>query len=157
MERILPVQENGKRKYTASGRISYFNNSNTHKELLMKTITPFSLKSRGQSFRYAYDGIISFFTTQHNAIIHFCFTVVVFIAALVFKISSNELIAVVMVVGFVWFAEIFNTAVEAMMDHISPQKHPAVKYIKDVSAAAVLVAAITAFIVGAIIFLPKIF
>src|SRR5688500_4087514 len=102
----------------------------------------FSIKSRGQSFRYAYEGIISFLQTQHNAIIHFCFTVVAFIAAFVFKVSSNELIALVMVVGFVWFAEVFNTAVEAIMDHLSPQKHPAVKYIKDVSAAAVLVAAI---------------
>ena len=123
----------------------------------MKVITSFSFKSRGQSFRYAYEGIISFFTTQHNAIIHFCFTIVAFTAALVFKVSSNELIALIMVVGFVWFAEIFNTAVEAIMDHLSPQKHPAVKYIKDISAAAVLVAAITAFIVGTIIFLPKIF
>jgi diacylglycerol kinase (ATP) len=117
----------------------------------------FSIKSRGQSFRYAYEGIISFLQTQHNAIIHFCFTVVAFIAAFVFKVSSNELIALVMVVGFVWFAEVFNTAVEAIMDHLCPQKHPAVKYIKDVSAAAVLIAAITAFIVGIIIFLPKIF
>ena len=123
----------------------------------MKSTSLFSLKARGQSFRYAYDGIISFFTTQHNAIIHFCFTMVAFIAALVFRISMNEWIALVMVVGFVWFAEIFNTAVEAMMDHLSPHKHPAVKYIKDVSAAAVLVAAITAFIVGSIIFLPKFF
>ena len=123
----------------------------------MKSSSLFSLRARGQSFRYAYDGIISFFTTQHNAIIHFCFTMVAFIAALVFRISMNEWIALVMVIGFVWFAEIFNTAVEAMMDHLSPHKHPAVKYIKDVSAAAVLVAAITAFIVGSIIFLPKFF
>src|SRR5438045_7696371 len=122
----------------------------------MKSNNSFSLRSRGLSFRYAYEGIVSFFKTQHNSIIHFCFTVVAFTAALVFHISSNELIALVMVIGFVWFAEIFNTAVEAIMDHLSPQKHPAVKYIKDVSAAAVLVAAITAFIVGLIIFLPKI-
>ena len=123
----------------------------------MKTNNSFSLKARGQSFRYAYEGIISFLETQHNAIIHFCFTIVAFTAAIVFRVSSNELIALVMVVGFVWFAEIFNTAVEAIMDHLSPHKHPAVKYIKDVSAAAVLVAAITAFVVGTIIFLPKIF
>jgi diacylglycerol kinase (ATP) len=123
----------------------------------MKSSNLFSLRARGQSFRYAYEGIVGFLQTQHNAIIHFCFTIVAFIAAFVFRISSNELIALVMVVGFVWFAEIFNTAVEAIMDHLSPQKHPAVKYIKDVSAAAVLVAAITAFIVGVIIFLPKIF
>ena len=123
----------------------------------MKSNNYFSLRARGQSFRYAYEGIVSFFTTQHNAIIHFCFTIVAFVAALVFRISLNELIALVIVVGFVWFAEIFNTAVEAIMDHLSPQKHSTVKYIKDVSAAAVLVAAITAFVVGSIIFLPKIF
>jgi diacylglycerol kinase (ATP) len=122
----------------------------------MKT-NSFSIKSRGQSFRFAYEGIISFLKTQHNAIIHFCFTVVALSAAAVFKTSSIEWIALVVVIGFVWFAEIFNTAVEAIMDHLSSQKHPAVKYIKDVSAAAVLVAAITAFIVGSIIFIPKIF
>ena len=59
--------------------------------------------------------------------------------------------------GFVWSAEIFNTAIESMMDHLSPEKHPRVKYIKDLAAGAVLVAAITAIIAGLIIFIPKIF
>lgn len=117
----------------------------------------FSIPARLKSFIYAYQGIIQFLNTQHNAIIHFCFTVVAFTAALVFQVSLNEWVALAIVAGFVWFAEIFNTAVEAIMDHLSPERHPAVKYIKDVSAAAVLVAAITAFVVGSIIFLPKIF
>ncbi len=61
----------------------------------------------------------------------------------------------VVVTGFVWAAEIFNTAIEKIMDYISIDREPEIKFIKDVAAAAVLVAAITAFITGCIIFIPK--
>jgi diacylglycerol kinase (ATP) len=68
-----------------------------------------------------------------------------------------EIIALVFAVGFVWVAEMFNTCIEHIMDFISTEKKPAIKFIKDLSAGAVLVAAITALITGSIIFIPKIF
>lgn len=119
-------------------------------------MAPFSFHSRIQSFRYAISGIVSFFKAQHNAIIHLLATVFVIGLALFFGISVNEWFAIILTVGFVWVAEIFNTAIEAIMDHLSPAIHPKVKYIKDVAAAAVLFAAMVAIVIGLIIFLPKI-
>ncbi len=117
----------------------------------------FSTTKRLQSISYAVSGILSFFKTQHNAIIHLCSTVTVVLAGLFFGIPVNEWLAIILVTGFVWVAEIFNTAIEAIMDHVSPERHPKVKYIKDVAAAAVLLAAITALVTGALIFIPKLF
>jgi diacylglycerol kinase len=67
-----------------------------------------------------------------------------------------EWLTVIIVTAMVWAAEIFNTVVEKIMDHITPEQHPGVKVIKDLSAAAVLVTAIAALIAGLIIFIPKI-
>jgi diacylglycerol kinase (ATP) len=67
------------------------------------------------------------------------------------------MIALVIVIGLVWVAEIFNTAIEKIMDLISPSYHPEVKLIKDLAAAAVLTTAFIAVIAGAIIFIPKFF
>lgn len=117
----------------------------------------FSVLKRLQSIGYAVNGILSFFKTQHNAIIHLCSTVTVVMAGLFFAIPVNEWLAIILVTGFVWVAEVFNTAIEAIMDHVSPEQHPKVKYIKDVAAAAVLLAAITAVVTGGLIFIPKLF
>ena len=109
------------------------------------------------SFRFAINGVKKFFREEHNARIHFAATVAVFIIASLLPLSSNEVITLVIVTGFVWAAEIFNTAIEKLMDHISPEYHPSVKIIKDMAAAAVLIAAATALICAAIIFIPKLF
>jgi diacylglycerol kinase (ATP) len=121
----------------------------------MKTGKSFSLKERGKSIRYAWEGVNAFFESQHNAIIHLYCTVLVVIAAVFFDVSKMELIALLFAAGFVWTAEIFNTAVEALSDHVTPGHHPRVKFIKDLSAAAVLVAALTAVCTGLLIFIPK--
>ena len=61
-------------------------------------------------------------------------------------------IAIVMVIS----AELFNTAIETVVDMVSPQKNPQAKLVKDIAAAAVLVLAIGAAVIGIIIFGPKI-
>lgn len=121
----------------------------------MQLSKPFSLTARKQSFKYAFEGIRSFFKTQPNALIHLFFTVAIFTVILLIRVPAYEVVILVLVIGFVWVAEIFNTAIEAIMDHLSPEKHPSVKFIKDVSAAAVLVACLTAVAAGLFIFLPK--
>jgi diacylglycerol kinase len=78
-------------------------------------------------------------------------------SAIFFGVTRQELVTLLIVTGFVWSAEIFNTAIEALLDHFHSQRHPRVKFIKDMSAAAVLVAAVTAFLTGLIIFIPKLF
>ncbi|MEI9913359.1 MAG: diacylglycerol kinase family protein [Bacteroidota bacterium] len=73
------------------------------------------------------------------------------------RLSGTEIILLVIVTGFVWSAEIFNTSIERIMDFISPEHKPEVKLIKDLAAAAVFISALIAFITGAIIFIPKLF
>ena len=115
----------------------------------------FSIKARLKSFQYAFEGLNSFFSTQHNAIIHLIMTLLAFSAAVFYDVTKAEAIAIALAIGFVWTAELFNTAVEKLADLFSKDHHPGIKFIKDVSAAAVLLSAATAFITGAIIFLPK--
>jgi diacylglycerol kinase len=117
----------------------------------------FSYRSRLLSIRYALNGLWKFFREEHNAWIHLIATITVFAFAFYFNIRGGELIALVVVAGMVWIAETFNTVVEKIMDHITPERHPAVEFIKDLSAGAVLLSAITALITGAIVFIPKIF
>ena len=121
------------------------------------TSKQFSFRARANSFRFAWEGIYRFFTGEHNARIHLVSTIMVFIAAGCLRVSRQELVLLIIVTGFVWAAEIFNTAIEKTMDFIEPGYHPKVKTIKDLAAAAVLVAALTAFAAGAFIFIPKIF
>lgn len=122
----------------------------------VKSHKAFSLAARVKSIRYAMEGVKSFLLTEHNALIHLFLTYMVFIISLVLPVSLSELIAIVLATGFVWSAEIFNTAIEKMADFVSPEKNSSIKYIKDLAAAAVLIAAVSALIAGGIIFIPKI-
>ena len=121
----------------------------------MEKNKPFSLRARVRSFRYAFEGLKNFISIEHNAWLHLIATVAVIILAIITNVSKLEWIALVIVIGSVWVAELFNTAVEKIMDFISIEQNPEIKIIKDLSAAAVLVAAITAFITGCFIFIPK--
>ena len=72
-----------------------------------------------------------------------------------FRLSATEWLWIVSVSGLVIMAELFNTAIEVLVDLVSPEIHPKAKIVKDLASAAVLVAAIVAAIVGLIIFIPK--
>lgn len=117
----------------------------------------FSWKERGNSFTYAWDGIRAALRTEHNTWIHLGLTVVAVALGIILKISAGEFIALIIVMTMVWTAEIFNTALEKTMDFISKEKHPQIKLVKDLAAAAVLITALSALAVGAIIFIPKLF
>ncbi|MEO5564319.1 MAG: diacylglycerol kinase family protein [Chitinophagaceae bacterium] len=116
-----------------------------------------ALGARINSIGFACKGIIKFFQQEPNAWIHLFATLLLFTAVIYFKVQGSELLALVIVAGMVWVAEAFNTAVEKIMDFISPEYHPKVGFIKDLSAGAVLLAAITAAITGTIVFIPKLF
>jgi diacylglycerol kinase (ATP) len=115
----------------------------------------FSIRSRVKSFYYAGRGIRRFLQTEHNARIHLAATVIVIAAAWFFKVSPMEAVALAGAIGLVWVAEMFNTCLERTMDLISKEERPAIGFIKDVAAGAVLVAAIVAAIIGAFVFIPK--
>jgi diacylglycerol kinase len=117
----------------------------------------FSLHSRLDSLRFACNGIRRFFRQEPNAWLHLTATIGVGMAACYFPVSRREMIALVMVIGFVWFAEAINTVIERIMDFISTGHHHEIAFIKDLSAGAVLIAAATALLTGALVFIPKIF
>ncbi|MDP4150338.1 MAG: diacylglycerol kinase family protein [Bacteroidota bacterium] len=115
----------------------------------------FSIRSRARSFIYAMGGILRFIRMEHNARLHVVATVAVIVAAVACKVTHGEAIALTFAVGLVWVTEMLNTCVERILDFISREIHPQIKFIKDLAAGAVLVASLAALVVGAIIFIPK--
>ena len=115
----------------------------------------FSLRNRIKSFRYAIAGILKFVRQEHNARIHAVATVAVIIAGIIFHVSYLEAATLAVVTGGVWITEMLNTCMERMADVVHPAVHPTIKFIKDLAAGAVLVAAITAVVVALFIFIPK--
>jgi Diacylglycerol kinase len=116
----------------------------------------FSWKARAKSFTFAGRGIWRFFRVEHNAWIHLVATIIIIAFAFIFKLSRIEVICIVFCIAFVWVTEMINTAIEKVMDFISIERNEQIRNIKDLAAGAVLIASITAVIVGAIIFIPKI-
>lgn len=112
------------------------------------------LRRRLISFAHAFDGIGYVLKTQPNAKIHFSMTVMVVLVAILLKLTMLDFAILALVIGFVWAAEFFNTAVELTIDLVSPQQHPLAKAIKDVAAGAVFISALTAVIIGLIIIAP---
>ena len=115
----------------------------------------FSFVERVRSANHAWRGIGILFKTSHNAQLGLFVSVLVTYLGFVLHISSIEWMMLVFVIGLVFVAEGFNSAIEIDMDLTSPEYHPYAKDTKDVAAGAVLLAVIMAVIIGAIIFLPK--
>ncbi len=114
------------------------------------------LKHRFNSFKFAFQGVAELFKSQVNARIHLFFAILACLAGFILKISSIEWAIIVLCIALVIAAEAFNTALEYITDLVSPDYHPLAGKVKDVAAAAVLILAIGAAIVGGIIFLPKV-
>ena len=110
------------------------------------------LKLRLRSIKIALGGIWQVISTQQNARIHLAATVVVLIASILVGLSRIEWMILLQVIGFVWAAEIFNTAIEDLVDLFSPENDPTAKRIKDISAGAVLVSALVSLLVGLLLF-----
>jgi len=115
----------------------------------------FNWNHRWQSFRFAFAGIKTFIRLEHNAWLHVVATIAVLIVAAASDCNKTEWLAIIFVIGLVWITEVFNTCVEKIMDFISKEKHPDIRFIKDLSAGGVLIAAIVAFLTALIIFIPK--
>ena len=115
------------------------------------------IEKRIKSFGYAFQGIGNFIRKEPNAWIHCTAVVVVTSLGLYYGISATEWGIVILCFALVLMAEAFNTAIERLVDLVSPDFHPLAGTIKDVAAGAVLLGAIAVAIVGCIIFIPYIF
>jgi len=105
-----------------------------------------------RSFGFAGQGIIDLFRYENNAKVHLLIASVVILAGVLLNLSLVEWAIILTQIGLVWAAEAFNTAIEKLCDFVSPGLHPQIKAIKDLSSGAVLILAITAVIVGLVIF-----
>ncbi len=114
-----------------------------------------SISNRIKSFGFAIKGIGTLLKTQMNARIHLFAVVLVTMAGFLTRVSATEWCFLVFAFSSVIAAEAFNTAIEFVVDLVSPHYHPLAGKAKDVAAAAVLITAIGAAIIGSIIFLPK--
>lgn len=117
----------------------------------------FNVRNRLRSFAFAFNGLVIFFRNEHNARIHAIFAVGVIFLGWLLKISITEWTAIILSIGLVVIAEIFNTAIEAICDFIHPEINPRIKAIKDLAAGGVLLAAFSAMVIGLIISGPKLF
>ncbi len=108
-----------------------------------------------KSFSYALDGLKEAIK-GHSFRVMLFIALIVFVLAIVFKISLFEWIILILSIGLVLTLEIINTAWERSFDYLRPEINPIVKVAKDLVAAAVLVASLTALVVGILVFLPKI-
>jgi len=117
---------------------------------------PVDLPKARRSFRYAFRGVVNLFRFENNARIHLMAAVAVLVAGFYFQLSATEWALVTTQIALVWAAEAFNTALEKLADAVSPDYHPLIKAVKDLAAGAVLILAISAAIVGFLIFFPKI-
>lgn len=115
---------------------------------------PFSVVARAKSFTHAGRGIVVFLKTTHNAWVHSVILAFTIFLGFYFKISHTDWMLLTLAAGLVLVSEAFNTAIEIDIDLTSPTYHPYAKDTKDVAAGAVLIAAITAAIIGSMIFGP---
>ncbi|GAB4454177.1 MAG: diacylglycerol kinase [Anaerolineales bacterium] len=110
--------------------------------------------SRIRSFGHAFRGWWYVLKTQHNAWIHAVAAVIVFLLALWLGLPARDWAVLILTVTMVFAAEFVNTAIEAVVDLASPVHHPLAKVGKDVGAAAVLIAALAAVLIGLLILGP---
>ncbi|MEN9554457.1 MAG: hypothetical protein RLZZ232_743 [Planctomycetota bacterium] len=118
----------------------------------MKERRTLSVRRWWQSFGFAVRGLQLLLRTQPNARLHLLATVAVLVLGAFSLRSPRDWALVLLATGLVWVAETFNTALEFLTDLVSPEWRPLAGQVKDLAAAAVLLAAATALTVGVLIF-----
>ena len=109
------------------------------------------------SFGAALAGLAHLLRRERNARVHLAITIAVVVTGLGLGVSAADWRWIIAAVGMVWVAEGFNTAFEVLSDRLHPARDDAIGRAKDISAGAVLVAAITAAGIGVLVFWPYVF
>lgn len=108
-----------------------------------------------RGFGFAFKGLLHACKTQLNFRVHLFCAAIAIALGFFLKISAAEWLWVILSIGMVLLTEIINTAIELLVDLVSPGYNEKAGHVKDMCAAAVLVTAITALVIGIVIFLPK--
>lgn len=109
-----------------------------------------------KSFQFAYEGLRYCLVTQRNMRIHFLFVVLVTLGGIAFRIRLSEWIALFITFSLVITSEMFNTAVEQVVDLVTEEWNQKAKIAKDVAAGAVMVNAFVAVVVGFLVFFGRV-
>ncbi|MCK9443119.1 MAG: diacylglycerol kinase [Tissierellaceae bacterium] len=112
-------------------------------------------KSLIDSFNYAVTGIITALKTEKNMRIHYIIAIGIIFVSLFFDFTRLEFLLLLFSISLVVVAELFNTAIEKVVDLITDSYHPLARLVKDVSAGAVLVASINSMVVGYLLFFDR--
>lgn len=113
------------------------------------------MNKRIRSFKYAIQGI-SHTAAQPNMLIHLIAAVLVIMAGLFFELSRADWMMLIFAIGLVLAAESFNTSIEKLTDLVSPDHNQTAGVVKDIAAGAVLICAVTAAVIGLLVFIPEI-
>jgi diacylglycerol kinase len=109
-----------------------------------------------KSFSFAFQGLKDCLLNEKNFRIQYVTALIILIAGIFFSLNSMEWVSILLCFALVLSFEIINSAIEKLCDLVCPSINPVIKKVKDMCAAAVLVSAIISFIIGCIIFIPKI-
>lgn len=107
-----------------------------------------------RSFRYAWNGIRRCFTVERNMKIHFAAAIFAISLAWYLEFTRSEMAVVILTVAAVLVAEMMNTALETVINLVSPEYHPLAGLAKDIAAGAVLLAALASIIIGCLLYIP---
>lgn len=113
------------------------------------------LGKRLKAFRYAFKGAFLLIRYEASIQVQTTIAIVMIIAGFYFEISTVEWMFQIFAIGLILSIEGLNTAVEKIADFVHPDFHNKIGFIKDVAAGAVFFAAVTAIIIGCIIYFPK--
>lgn len=100
------------------------------------------------SLNCAIEGILWAVKTQRHMLFHLVAAILVLVGALVLRLSLHEFALLALAITLVLFAELVNTAIEVVVDLVSPDFHPLAQRAKDVAAGAVLLASVGAMVLG---------
>ena len=114
------------------------------------------MKKRIESFKYAFEGLRTLWRDEPNARIHLAIGLLTIAAGTYFDLETLEWVAIVFSIGIVFTAETLNSAIENVCDGLTRENNPFVKKAKDLGAAAVLLSAATAIVIGLLILGPKV-
>lgn len=109
-----------------------------------------------QSFRYALDGILDVFRTQKHMRFHFIAAVTILLVAMLKDMGKLDLFILLFMISLVLITEMLNTAIEAVVDLVTQERHPIAKFAKDAAAGAVLIATTAAGLVAILLTLGEI-
>ena len=107
------------------------------------------------SFNAAIEGFVYVFKSQRNMRLHFLMGLFAVLLGILLNFTYIEVMVLCLTIAFVLFAEMFNTAIEYTVDLVSQEYHPLARIVKDIGAGAVLLSAITAIVIGYLLFVSK--